>query len=293
MTLKVNSLVTLDQLLNSMQLTANDFSLNFLTIYNSSADASAATAVVTSTGITLTVTGGTSAHSNTLTWAAYTTLGALITAIEALAKNWVVNRLGGSDQPSSGFHSTSVSCLLVANIKTLSGQNTLLLHDYINWASQKVDDYCGRTFISASYTDYYDGIGHADIIIDQYPISAVTSIKLWDYQNNTAQYTYTQYTEYDINLTLGILHIIGGLPYGRRMLQVVYTAGYAQADLPAAIKEACLRLIKVQYNRRNKEGLQVESVGGNVNTQFDLSEIPRDVAGLLDGYRKMDKRIYK
>ena len=57
-------------------------------VSNSSTDATRATVAVTSTGVTLVIIGGASAGTDTITFAAATTMTALETAIVALGKGW-------------------------------------------------------------------------------------------------------------------------------------------------------------------------------------------------------------
>jgi len=287
MSLKTNALITVDELLSSMQLTTREFLLDFVKIYNSSADASAATAVITSTGITLTVTGGANAHATTIAFAAQTTVGALITAIEALAKGWVITRLCASAQGSANFNATSVSCLLAANEKTLSGYNCSYLEDLINTASQAIEDYCRRVFVSATYTEYIDGNDSCWLRVKYYPVTTITSVQVWDAQEQAVDETLTEHEDFEFYLTEGMIYRFSKWSEGTKRYKVVYVAGYSAAAMPDSVKKACIKLCKIEYNRRGKEGIITEGAGG-VNTTYDTKDVPNEVRVLIAPYVKKD-----
>lgn len=285
MSLKSYALVTVDELLTSMQMTTADFKLNYLTIYNSSADASAATIVITSTGITLTVTGGANAHTTTITWAAQATVGALITAIEALSKGWVISRLCSSSMPSSGFYSTSQSCLLVANIKTVTGYNQLYLEDLINGASSQIMDYLGQDITSQAYTEYVNGSGQEKINLQRFPVaeSPVPTVDIWDAATWTSSQSLTIHTDFEMDYEAGQIYKAGAWTQGNKNYRVVYTAGYTSSTMPESVKKACKIFCKIAWNKRNKEGLVSEGVSG-IQTTFDTAEITAEIKGLLRDY---------
>lgn len=289
MSLKNNALISIDELLTSMQLSTADFTLNFMTIYNSSADASAATYAITSTGITLTVTGGANAHTNTLTGAANTTIGALITAIEALAKGWVITRLCSASMPSSGLGViASTGSLLIANIKTLSGYNQLYLEQLINTSSQNIENYCGRIFITATYTEYIDGRATENIAVQNYPITAITSLGQWDFQSQAVVWTLTENTDYSAKYDSGIIYKYStwDAPILHKAWKIVYTAGYTTTNLPDDLKQCCIDLCKIIYNKRNKEGYVSETSGG-LTLNLTTADIPANIKSMLNYYKKL------
>jgi len=45
-------------------------------------------------------------------------------------------------------------------------------------ASTAAERYCGRTFASTTYTEYYDGNGYPNLPLNQFPVTAVSSVYL-------------------------------------------------------------------------------------------------------------------
>lgn len=297
MTLKSNALITSDEFLISVGKSRADYAVDVLAIYNSATDATTATVQITSTGIVLTVTGGTSAHTNTLLFATYTTISALITAIEALAKNWICNRYTSATQPTAGlFVIPSTNALLVANQQILIGFNAEYVDGLINNASQFITNYCNRNFVSASYTEYHDGLGENKLLLRNMPVTAFTSLQSWDYQTQSVLQTYTPNQEYEVYTEEGIIYMYSGFTRGHKNFKAVYTAGHAFADLPSDLKQACIDLCKLAITTNNAQGVASETIGrysisyanATGSVFFMGVAIPPNTLSLLAPYRRLD-----
>lgn len=303
MTLKSNAILTVDELLTAMDKSRADFLAGFMSIYNSSADATGATITISGTTLTLVVTGGANAGTSTinLAHADYDTLGELVTAINALAKGWVANRLGASANVSADLESIgATSCLLVANKVPILGYSTSLLEYLINSATDFIEKYTRRSILQGARTEYYDiEPGQKVINLMNYPVKDSASILVyaWDYMTATALVTYAVNTDYALDLDRGSIYLAGGWPVGKQAVKVVYTAGWASADIPWDLKSACVNLCSLAYYRRNKPGIASESYG-NYSVTFDLGDgaggpemqngiaVPAVVMAMLKPYRR-------
>jgi hypothetical protein len=116
--------------------------------------------------------------------------------------------------------------------------NTLdnLINDLIGRISTAFENFCGRPFVSASYTDYYDGDGSNMLFVDKYPLTAITSIHddtdwVWGSDKLLAASEYRIADERYVILdgTFGI---------GNQNIKIVYTGGYS--TIPTDLKHACI-----------------------------------------------------
>lgn len=148
------------------------------------------------------------------------------------------------------------------------------LERYINSASTMVSNYCNRKFIADNYVEYYAGLGSTKIVLNQYPINTLTSVKV----NSASLTAGIDYITADSTyLEQGFLVRENGWTwYGYETglvpeltapvsnVEVNYSAGYTLSNLPSAIENAVLDLVASQYNREvsNSQGLKSMSQGG-------------------------------
>ena len=304
MTLKSNALITVDELLTSMGLSRDDIQIAALRIYNSSTDATAATVEIVSNTMTLTVTGGVNADTTAfdLTNASYDTIGELITAINALSKGWIVNRLCSASQTSADLYSIgSTSVLLVANELTLNAFNSSLLEELINSSSQFIASYCRRVFTNngaqITDTEYYDGIGEKFLILKNFPASNPTVI-LYEYSTETDIYTYEEHVEYELHSEQGMLYKYDKWTVGTKNFKVTYTYGYTTATMPSDLKKACSLLATLQYNNRSNQGIKSEKIGAysiTFGNGFEKGKyisgipVPVEISALMIPYQRKDR----
>ena len=301
MTLKSNALITVDELLVSMGKNRDDLSCDFFRIYNSASDATAATISIAANVLTLIVTGGTSAHSTTfdLTNALYDTITELIAAIQALNKNWVINRLTSGSELTINLQSIPItSALLVANEQTLIGFNGEYVDNIINTSSQFIENYCNRKFVSQTFTEYYDGNNENKLLLTNFPVTVFTSLQLWDYQNQIVQETYVVHSDYEVYLEEGIIYKAGYFLYGHKNYKTIYVAGYTASTMPDDIKTAVFELSKLAYYKTDKQGIESETIGrysvsygSNSNATYFMGvAVPAYILSLLAPYRRLDLR---
>ncbi|MCY6957883.1 head-tail connector protein [Clostridium brassicae] len=148
------------------------------------------------------------------------------------------------------------------NIDQSDTSKDIILNIYINGVSEMIIGMIGRNILAEDHIEKYAGTNSNALILKNYPINSVTSIK---YIIDNAVYRELDSTEYDINSKSGILYKdlvwgkIGGsslmsqrINYPRRHIRIEYNAGYA--EVPADLKLLALQLIKSQLGIDSSEG---------------------------------------
>jgi len=122
-------------------------------------------------------------------------------------------------------------------LKTTPDQNDVL-KSIIDSISTSIEKYCSRTFLSTSYTEYYNGDGRSILYLKNYPIISITSIHEddnWVWDSSTLIST-SYYRTFD---DLGIIFKDGTrLDTGRLNIKVVYVAGFT--TIPSDIQNVAI-----------------------------------------------------
>jgi hypothetical protein len=286
--LNANAIVTVEELKHFLEVSDADLQKAFLSIYNAAAGATAATVQVTDTQIILTITGGASAGTSTLTFADADkdTLAELITAINALNKGWVVNIQGVSGMASGDLTVIEAqSCLLAANVVTLNGMDNLKLERYINDISSFLERETGRIFHAADYTEYLDGNDERFIWLDQFPVNTLTSLQIVEIDGTVVQ-TLVNGVDFVAYLTTGKLDSLGRWTRGARNIKIVYNAGYAALTFPQDLKALALNMIEHAISKKGKQGISQLSIG-KYSVTYTEGSIPAELKAQLDRFKRV------
>lgn len=142
----------------------------------------------------------------------------------------------------------------------------------INAASNAIETYCRRTFKANTYTDIKDGTGNTKLILKNYPIKSITSLKIYD----------SLVTDFTFEGDNGIVYRKSGWPLDEKNIEINYTSGYDV--IPDDIELACIYLIKSLINEEQNK--QSERIGDySVTYVVTESNMPRVCKSLLDPYR--------
>ena len=158
----------------------------------------------------------------------------------------------------------------------------------INRASQRIETYCGRTFNVAYYTEYHDGDGGSEVLLDQYPITHVSG--LWDDVDRDFGDDYEMdaddYLIYANEGRLSLYNDESTFCLGRQNIKVCYSGGYT--TIPEDLKQACVDLALTSYRKQKEKthGVMSRTTAGGASAMYDLREIPADVKAILDTYKK-------
>ena len=173
------------------------------------------------------------------------------------------------------------------------------LERYINTMSGMVSKYCNRKFIADTYTEYYKGSGRQKLVLNQYPINTITSVKV-DSAALTAgtDYVTSDQTYHDQGIIFKedgwtwygyLTGLVGELTAPVDNIEVVYSAGYtlepeASRTLPWDLEDAVISMVSFSNEMVGSKHLKKEVIGP-LSSDF-IQELPWDVKATLDKYAK-------
>jgi len=179
--------------------------------------------------------------------------------------------------------------ITLAQVKEIRGITTTtddtLLTNLINRVDKAVRLICSRDFESLSYTDYYDGNGNTELMLKQFPVTAITSVKRVDKDKTTVLYTWAV-ADYDVILDIGLLRLRSGtFTPGIANIEVKYTAGYI--TIPEDLAQACISFVGWLYEDRARERVGIISrVMKDGSTLRYTQYLPIEISSVLSRYRK-------
>lgn len=180
----------------------------------------------------------------------------------------------------------------LANFKIhMSMQPTASLDDnkmimYINAASQKIETWCNRILISQSYTELKSGRRQNYLLPDQYPVTAISEIRL----DNNRQWTLPQslldpttYTLSDFGQTI---QWDGIFPGGYNNIRIIYTAGYV--TIPADLELGCIWLAEWYYRNQQRADMGKTTMSKGDESIGILSKTPDMILETLVQYKRSE-----
>lgn len=164
-----------------------------------------------------------------------------------------------------------------------------------------IERYTGRVFDSATYTDEaYDGNDSEFIVLNQYPVTALSAVKLKDDAGNTTTYETTDYRYEAANGRLYRLGAVRGRyvtdtfgatvnpefgvypcwPGGFQNILVTYTAGYS--SMPADLQMAMYMLVDVLFS---------ETIGGTKTLDASITSETLGDYSYTRAHREMNTNV--
>lgn len=174
----------------------------------------------------------------------------------------------------------------------------------INGYSDYVESMTGRKFRQAKYTERHESVGSQSLVVREYPIVAVESIRDINGSGSMEPSSY----DWQQDGEMGVIYLDSGWPMKgyrsglsndirlvSRYLEVVYTAGYIlprdataehPATLPGDLQWAVWQLVQQQWNLSNNgaNGLSAFSIS-DVTWTFDKGTNPQ-VDSILNQYMR-------
>lgn len=175
-------------------------------------------------------------------------------------------------------------------ISNSNATETEILEALIDQVSAMINRYCGRQFISRSWTEYYNGRGQAELILRNFPIVSITSLYN---STNLREWTSTYLVDVSANVLVkkdqGIIRLWNNehsFLSGEENIKIVYTAGYAVADVPQDLKFAARKWVAKLYKDYNAgiHNIQSQTIGENTTT-YSVVKVPDEVKGHLDRFK--------
>lgn len=177
-----------------------------------------------------------------------------------------------------------------------------LIERNINSISGMVSKYCNRKFIANTYTEYYKGSGRQKLVLNQYPINYITSVKVdsaaltagIDYV--TADQTYLdQGTIFKNNGWTWYGYLIGlvGEPTAPiDNIEVVYSAGYTlepetARTLPWDLEDVVVSMVADSFGEQQDGSVGLTRLTqGQLTYQWDSNSLIQQYASVLNAYKK-------
>jgi hypothetical protein len=173
-------------------------------------------------------------------------------------------------------------------IPTLEVGQDAMLELFINAASDDIERYCQREFKSKSYTDYHHGRNQNILLPVQYPITAISELRVDNESDFTSADSLIPVDDYRIGDQNNTVVMVNGrvFPKGFHNIRLIYTAGFA--SIPSSLENACLWI--VNYYNRMREGQNI----GRANKAKEgesatyLQQWPPHVTAVLDQFRRTE-----
>jgi len=165
-----------------------------------------------------------------------------------------------------------------------------------------VSKYCNRKFMADTYTEYYKGTGRQRLVLNQYPINKITSVKV----DSAALTAGTDYVTADQTyLDQGIVFKDNGWTwYGYLTglvgeptapidnVEVVYSAGYtlspeATRNLPWDLEQAVIDMVADIYGEQQQGTIGLSRLTeGKLTYEWDKNSLVQQYSNILDSYKK-------
>jgi uncharacterized phiE125 gp8 family phage protein len=156
-----------------------------------------------------------------------------------------------------------------------------LLERLITAASQFIISLMDRQIASQNYTEIRDGHGGQALVFANYPVTAITLVKVSGKVIPPAADALN--SGYRSN---GKLLMLQGYQFTRGLgnVELAYTAGFAAT--PPELEQACLELMAVRYKERDHIGQEAASMQGQ-NVTFSTKDMPDSVKTIVQHWSKV------
>ena len=139
----------------------------------------------------------------------------------------------------------------VLSIPTLDITQDSRVERLINASSGFIEKQTDRLLKTQTITEFHDGRRFDRLILRQWPISSITSLRLDNSSVFTDPSTLVDTTEYVLENDQELVLLSSIFPIGNKNIKIVYVAGYITVS--SDLEDACLKLIqwweKMETNR--------------------------------------------
>ncbi len=190
----------------------------------------------------------------------------------------------------------------LADLKTFLGVTTTPLD--VKLAAVKADieaavkNFCGRDLLvpSTPYTEYYDGDGSQQLIVNQRPVISVASIYVdpsclfesGSLVPNLNSGSPAELISSQRKLNSGIIELFSYAFYrGRRSVKITYSAGYSTvpSDLQRAVKLITAKAWKMQDLQMTG---QISQQVGDKTVTYEPDAWPKEAIEIVGRYRRIE-----
>lgn len=152
------------------------------------------------------------------------------------------------------------------------------LQEFIETASEQVELFCDRKFLSSSRVEKVRGTDRTELLLDEWPMTALASVA-WIDTSGTTGTTDTSLLDFNTSGVVSFKNVADGPWYSSRLYTVTYTAGYTAETMPRPLKHAVALWVT---------DLMRPSFGG-VSSQRPPEFVPltsEQIEDLLDNFRR-------
>lgn len=172
---------------------------------------------------------------------------------------------------------------------TVGSEDYLRLERLVNYLSDAFRAWLDRPIVKEAFDEEYDGTGDDTLFLNNYPVIAVTSLKVWADSSYLLQYDLAA-NDYFVYKQEGKIVLnpnntkILQFPPIYRAVRVQYEAGLGadRDSIPLGIKQACLEAIRFFWK---DEELPTQAFGER--PLVVIRRLPQSVQELLSPFFKM------
>lgn len=166
-----------------------------------------------------------------------------------------------------------------------------LLNEYNQAAQNIVEKYCNRKFEKSTFTEYKSGQRYPTIQVLNFPIDSGADVKVYIRTDIQEGFVELDNTTYIVDHISGMINYPPCFPENFKNVQVDYTGGFVDADIPSNIKLAIKTVAKILYEKREQNALGLKDYhSGDAVIKYDESLVPIDVKVILSSYKNWSFR---
>lgn len=164
---------------------------------------------------------------------------------------------------------------------TDANADDVLLGELIERVSTSIENWLGRSLLSAARTELVDGNGKQKLMFKNWPVTVVSSVKVDGVSIPAASsYTAAGYRFTDQALILQGYSFVTGLAN----VEMSYTAGYSA--IPGDVEQACIETVMLAYKRRDHVDVSSKSLAGET-VSFITSELTPSAKTMLQPFKRV------
>jgi hypothetical protein len=173
------------------------------------------------------------------------------------------------------------------NFKQSDTQYDAKLTLFLSAASDWIESYCNRKFESQVWTELFHGNRSNLLNPKQWPITAITSLKISGTRDWSDPGVLVDAADYGIDSDeVGVIYFGAHFPGGFNNVQLVYTAGYA--TIPSDLQLVCLWAGEWFYLHNQRGDAGRVSVGKQGESVGILADIPAMIKSVLQSYKRIE-----
>ena len=160
--------------------------------------------------------------------------------------------------------------------KTTTDDN--LLERLITAVSAFMSAYFGRDILAGPRTYKEEGTGSTRVVLPDYPVTAVASVKVNGYVI-PASVNYLSGYRFD-------RHCVYLMGYGftrGALVEIDYTAGFD--EVPLDVEQVCVDIVVLEYKGKQRLGKTSEGLTGQ-STGYKVDDWPVNIKSVLDVYKR-------